>query len=30
MPPFRAISRRDLVYYLKEFGFDVPYPGGKH
>jgi hypothetical protein len=30
MPPFRAISRRDLVYYLKEFGFDGPYPGGKH
>jgi len=23
MPPFGAISRRDLVYYLKEAGFDA-------
>ena len=24
------ISRRDLIYYLRQAGFDGPYPGGKH
>ena len=30
MPTFGPISRRDLVRYLREIGFDGPYPGGKH
>ena len=30
MPQFGAINRRDLVRYLKEAGFEGPYPGGKH
>ncbi|WP_293130515.1 type II toxin-antitoxin system HicA family toxin [Microcoleus sp. bin38.metabat.b11b12b14.051] len=30
MPTFGPISRRDLVQYLREVGFDGPYPGGKH
>ena len=30
MPTFGPISRRDLVRYLREVGFDGPYPGGKH
>ncbi|MFH7030780.1 MAG: type II toxin-antitoxin system HicA family toxin [Heteroscytonema crispum UTEX LB 1556] len=30
MPPFGAISRRDLVRFLKDAGFDSPYTGGKH
>jgi predicted RNA binding protein YcfA (HicA-like mRNA interferase family) len=30
MPPFGAISRRDLVRFLKNAGFDGPYTGGKH
>ncbi|MEH2253854.1 type II toxin-antitoxin system HicA family toxin [Nostoc sp.] len=30
MPPFGSINRRDLIPYLKDTGFDGPYPGGKH
>ncbi len=30
MPTFGPISRRDLVRYLRDVGFDGPYPGGKH
>ena len=30
MPIFGPISRRDLVRYLREVGFEGPYPGGKH
>ncbi|MCU0544623.1 MAG: type II toxin-antitoxin system HicA family toxin [Oscillatoriaceae cyanobacterium Prado104] len=30
MPTFGPISRRDLVRYLREVGFEGPYPGGKH
>ncbi|MEH2317551.1 type II toxin-antitoxin system HicA family toxin [Nostoc sp.] len=30
MPPFGSINRRDLIRYLKDTGFDGPYPGGKH
>jgi predicted RNA binding protein YcfA (HicA-like mRNA interferase family) len=30
MPIFGPISRRDLIYYLRQAGFDGPYPGGKH
>lgn len=30
MPVFGPISRRDLIYYLRQVGFDGPYPGGKH
>jgi predicted RNA binding protein YcfA (HicA-like mRNA interferase family) len=30
MPPFRPLNRRDLIRYLRDFGFDGPYSGGKH
>jgi predicted RNA binding protein YcfA (HicA-like mRNA interferase family) len=30
MPPFGSVNRRDLIRYLKDAGFDGPYPGGKH
>lgn len=30
MPTFGAINRRDLIYYLKQLGFDKPYSGTKH
>jgi predicted RNA binding protein YcfA (HicA-like mRNA interferase family) len=30
MPPLKAIKRKDLIYYLKKFGFEGPYSGGKH
>jgi predicted RNA binding protein YcfA (HicA-like mRNA interferase family) len=30
MPPFGAIGRRDLIRYLRAFGFEGPYAGGKH
>ena len=30
MPPFGVIKRRDLIRALKEFGFEGPFPGGKH
>ena len=25
MPPLKPIKRRDLIYYLKQLGFDGPY-----
>jgi len=30
MPRFGAISRKDLIHYLRQLGFDGPYSGGKH
>lgn len=30
MPPFGPVSRNDLVRYLRQLGFDGPYPGAKH
>ena len=30
MPPFGAIKRYDLIKYLRKWGFDGPYSGGKH
>jgi predicted RNA binding protein YcfA (HicA-like mRNA interferase family) len=30
MPPFGAISRKDLIRGLRAAGFDGPYAGGKH
>jgi predicted RNA binding protein YcfA (HicA-like mRNA interferase family) len=30
MPPFGPISRRKLLGYLKQFGFEGPYSGGRH
>ncbi len=30
MPRFGPISRKDLIYYLKQLGFKGPYSGGKH
>ncbi len=30
MPRFGPIARRELIIYLKRFGFDGPFAGGKH
>lgn len=30
MPAIAPISRRDLIRYLKQCGYEGPYPGGKH
>ncbi len=30
MPRIGPISRRDLIRYLRNYGFDGPYSGGKH
>jgi predicted RNA binding protein YcfA (HicA-like mRNA interferase family) len=30
MPTFGPISRRDLIRYLRQAGFEGPYSGGKH
>ena len=30
MPPFGPIKRSDLIEYLRKYGFDGPYSGGKH
>lgn len=30
MPPIRAISRRDLISYLKQLGFEDPVSGKRH
>jgi len=30
MPHLGPIKRKDLVYYLKQAGFEGPYSGGKH
>ncbi len=30
MPKFGPISRRNLIRYLRQLGFEGPYPGGKH
>lgn len=30
MPAFGPISRRELIRYLSQLGFDGPYAGGRH
>jgi predicted RNA binding protein YcfA (HicA-like mRNA interferase family) len=30
MPTFGPVKRKDLIRYLKQFGFEGPYSGGKH
>ncbi len=30
MPKIGPIKRKDLIYYLRLFGFSGPYSGGKH
>jgi predicted RNA binding protein YcfA (HicA-like mRNA interferase family) len=30
MPPFGPVKRKDLIRYLRQFGFEGPYSGGKH
>ncbi|MFH1049611.1 MAG: type II toxin-antitoxin system HicA family toxin [bacterium] len=30
MPPFKPIKRKELIFYLRKYGFDGPYSGGKH
>jgi predicted RNA binding protein YcfA (HicA-like mRNA interferase family) len=30
MAKFGPVSRRDFIDYLRQFGFDSPYSGGKH
>jgi hypothetical protein len=30
MPPLGPIRRHDLIRYLRQLGFDGPYPGAKH
>lgn len=30
MPQLGPIKRKDLIYYLKQLGFEGPYPGGNH
>lgn len=30
MPRFGPITRKDLIHYLRQLGFDGPYSGGKH
>jgi predicted RNA binding protein YcfA (HicA-like mRNA interferase family) len=30
MPPFGPVKRSDLVRYLRKYGFEGPYSGGKH
>jgi len=30
VPTFGPIKRSDLIRYLRQLGFDGPYPGGKH
>ena len=30
MPKLASIKRKDLIYYLRQLGFDGPYAGGNH
>ena len=30
MPILGPIKRRELIHYLRELGFEGPYPSGKH
>ena len=30
MPSLGPIKRKDLIRYLKQFGFEGPYSGGRH
>ncbi len=30
MPKIAPIKRKDLIYYLRQLGFDGPYSGGNH
>jgi predicted RNA binding protein YcfA (HicA-like mRNA interferase family) len=30
MPKLASIKRKDLIYYLRQLGFDGPFSGGNH
>jgi len=30
VPPLKPIKRREFIQYLKQLGFEGPFPGGKH
>ena len=30
MPKFGPIKRRELIYYLRELGYECPFSGAKH
>ena len=30
MPPFGPIKRKDLIKYLRKYGFEGPFSGGRH
>jgi predicted RNA binding protein YcfA (HicA-like mRNA interferase family) len=30
MPHLGPIKRKDLIYFLRQLGFEGPYPGGNH
>jgi len=30
MPPLKPIKRKELIRYLRKFGFEGPFSGGKH
>ena len=30
MPKVGPIKRRGLIHYIRQLGFDGPYPGGRH
>jgi len=30
MPPFGPLKRKDLIKYLRKYGFDGPFSGGRH
>jgi len=30
MPPFGPVSRKELIRYLRQIGFEGPFSGGKH
>ncbi len=30
MPQFAPVTRKELIRYLKQFGFEGPYSGGRH
>lgn len=30
MPSIKPLTRKELIHYLKKFGFEGPYSGGKH
>lgn len=30
MPPIKPLSRKELIFFLKKYGFEGPFSGGKH